>query len=65
MAQTIAGYPRLGVHHVKVGFDVAADADFSTALTYEIEAETACFATDEFQAALRAFAQRKKDRPQT
>ncbi len=60
LAGKIAAHPPLGVRHVKQGFDLAADAPFGAALTYETEAETACFATDEVQAALRAFANRKK-----
>lgn len=60
MAGSIAAHPPLGLRHVKLGFDLAADANFAAALTYETEAETACFATAEVQAALRAFAIRKQ-----
>lgn len=64
MARAIAAHPPLGLRHVKLGFDLASDADFHTALTYETEAETACFGTEEVRAALRAFANRKKAQSQ-
>jgi enoyl-CoA hydratase/carnithine racemase len=60
MARTIAGYPPLGVRHAKLGFDLAADADLHAALTYELDAEMACFGEEEVRAKLRAFATRKR-----
>jgi hypothetical protein len=55
MASASADYPPLGVRHAKLGFDLAADADLHTALTYELEAEMTCFAEAEVRAMLRAF----------
>ncbi len=60
MARTIAAHPPLGLRHAKLGFDLAADADLHAALTYELDAEMACFAEPEVRANLRAFANRPK-----
>jgi hypothetical protein len=40
--------------------DLAADAGLDTALTYETDAEVACFDTEEVGANLRDFAARKR-----
>jgi hypothetical protein len=50
----------VALRHIKLGLDVAADAELETALTYETDAEAACFATEEVGANLRAFANRKR-----
>ena len=60
LARRIAAHPPLALRHVKLGFDLAADAGLETALTYETDAEVACFETDEVAANLRAFANRPK-----
>ena len=60
LARRIAGHPPVGLRHIKLGFDVAADGGLDTALTYETDAEVACFDTDEVVANLRAFADRKR-----
>ena len=62
LARGIASYPPIGLRHVKCGFDLAADTDFTSALTYETEAEVACFDTEECRANLRAFANRRAGR---
>lgn len=63
MARATASCAPLGLGYTKQGFDMASDVDLHTALTSEVEREVACFDTDEFRAALRAFADRKKGRP--
>jgi enoyl-CoA hydratase len=60
LARTIARNPPVGLRYIKSGFDLAADVNLHAALAYETEAEVACFATEEFQANLRAFANRKR-----
>ena len=60
LARTIAAHPPLGLRHVKLGFDLALDADLHQALAHELEAEVTCFATEEVQASLRAFAARRR-----
>lgn len=65
LAQSVARHPPFALRHVKLGFDLAADADLGTALTYETDAEVACWDTDEVRSNLRAFADRKKMRPPT
>ncbi len=65
LAQGVAKHPPLALRHVKLGFDLAADADLGTALTYEADAEVTCWDTDEVRSNLQAFANRKKMRPAT
>ena len=65
LAQSVAKHPPLALRHVKLGFDLAADADLGTALTYETDAEVACWDTDEVRSNLQAFANRKRMRPAT
>jgi enoyl-CoA hydratase/carnithine racemase len=62
MARRIAAHPPVAVRHVKLGFDLAADAGLETALTYETDAEVACFGAEEVGANLRAFADPKRRR---
>jgi enoyl-CoA hydratase len=62
LARRIAAHPPVALRHVKLGFDLAADAGLNTALTYETDAEVACFGTEEVGANLRAFADRKRVR---
>jgi enoyl-CoA hydratase/carnithine racemase len=62
MARRIAGHPPAALRHIKLGFDLAADAGLETALTYEADAEVACFGTEEVGANLRTFADRKRRR---
>jgi len=62
LARRVAAHPPVALRHVKLGFDVAADAGLETALTYETDAEVACFDTEEVGANLRAFADRKRSR---
>ena len=59
MAQAIAAFPAVGLRYVKRGFDVAADVDLATALTYETDSEVTCFADETVRANMRAFASRK------
>ena len=65
LAHRVAKYPPLALRHVKLGFDLAADADLGTALTYETDAEVACWDTDEVRSNLEAFANRRRSRPAT
>lgn len=60
LARRIAGHPPAALRHIKLGMDLAADAGLETALTYETDAEVACFNTGEVGANLRAFADRKR-----
>ena len=60
MARTIATYPPLGVRHAKLGLELAAEGNLQAALTYELDAEMACFAEAEVRTKLRAFANRRK-----
>jgi enoyl-CoA hydratase/carnithine racemase len=62
MARRIVEHPPAALRHIKLGFDLAADAGLETALTYETDAEVACFDTEEVGANLRAFADRKHSR---
>jgi len=60
VAKRIAGHPPVALRHIKLGFDLAADTGLEAALTYETDAEVACFDTDEVGSNLRAFANRKR-----
>ncbi len=60
IAQSVAKHPPLALRYVKLGFDLAADVDLQTALTYETDAEVTCWDTDEVRSNLKAFANRKK-----
>jgi enoyl-CoA hydratase/carnithine racemase len=60
LAKTLASYPPLALRYVKQGLEIAADADFHTALLQEADAEVACFDTDEVRSNLLAFAKRNK-----
>lgn len=60
LSRRIASHPPVALRHIKLGFDVAADAGLETALTYETDAEVACFETEEVGVNLRAFANRKR-----
>jgi enoyl-CoA hydratase len=62
VARRIAAHPPVALRHVKLGFDLAADGGLETALTYETDAEVACFGTEEVGSNLRAFAARKRPR---
>jgi methylglutaconyl-CoA hydratase len=62
MARGIAGHPPLALKFIKFGFDLAAEVGLEKALSYEMEAEVACFDTDEVASKLRAFANRKHAR---
>jgi len=65
MARTIATYPPLGVRHAKLGLELAAEGNLQAALTYELDAEMACFAEAEVRTKLRAFANRRKSAGRT
>jgi enoyl-CoA hydratase len=60
LAATLAACPPLALAQVKHGFDAALDAQFAATLARETEAELACFDTEEFDANLRRFAQRRR-----
>jgi enoyl-CoA hydratase len=60
LARRIAGHPPVALRHIKLGIDLAADAGLEPALTYETDAEVACFDTAEVGANLRAFVDRKR-----
>lgn len=65
LAERIAAHPPLGLRYIKLGYDLAADTDFTTALTFETEAEVRCFDTEECRAFLAAFANRKRGQEPT
>ena len=60
IAGRIAEHPPVALRHVKRGLDLAADGALEAALTYETDAELACFDTDDVHAHLSAFANRKR-----
>lgn len=60
LAGKMASYPARGLRYIKLGFDLASDIDLHSALAAEIEAEVACFETDEVRANLRAFVHRRR-----
>jgi enoyl-CoA hydratase len=62
VARRIAAHPPAALRHIKLGIDLAADAGLESALTYETDAEVACFDTEEVGSNLRAFAARKRPR---
>ena len=55
----------LGVRHAKLGLELAAEGNLQAALTYELDAEMACFAEAEVRMKLRAFANRRKSAGRT
>src|SRR5205085_7423419 len=59
-ARALASMPAVGLRYAKQGLDQGLDLSFASALVAERDAEVACFATEEFQANLRAFAARKR-----
>jgi len=60
LARSIAAHPPLGLTMIRTGLATAAETTLAAALEAEIEAEVSCFESAEFQANLRAFAQRKR-----
>lgn len=62
LAQSIAAQPPEGLRHIRAVLDRAASGSLEDALAAEVEAEVACFGTPEFQASLRAFAERSRCR---
>jgi enoyl-CoA hydratase/carnithine racemase len=62
LARTLAGHPPTGLRLTRQLLDLGLDADLHHALAQEVEAEMACFATEEVQAHLRAFAERRRQK---
>ena len=60
LAESIAAQPPEGLRQIRAGLDRAASGTLEEALATELEAEIACFETPEFQASLRAFANRRR-----
>jgi enoyl-CoA hydratase len=60
VARRIAAHPPVAVRYVKLGMDLAADVGLETALSYETDAEAACFETEAVGVNLRAFVDRKR-----
>lgn len=59
LAITIAGQPPVGLRHIRSELAAGASGTLEEALARELEAEVECFRTPEFQASLRAFADRR------
>jgi enoyl-CoA hydratase/carnithine racemase len=62
LAQAIADQPPEGLRQIRADLDRAAHGSLADALAAELEAEVACFGTRDFQANLRAFAERRRGR---
>lgn len=60
LASELAGHPPVGIAHIKAELRRGSDADFEEALNDEERREIACFETDEVQARLRAFVERRR-----
>ena len=60
MAYTIAGKPRVALALAKYAINRGLDADFQTALGYEIECFAQCFATQDQKEGMRAFLEKRK-----
>jgi enoyl-CoA hydratase/carnithine racemase len=60
MATAIAAQPPAGLRLIREEMAAAAEGSFDAALRREVDAEVACFATPDFQANLRAFANRRR-----
>ena len=58
LAESIAAQPPEGLRQIRLELDRAASGTLEDALATELDAELACFETPEFQASLRAFAER-------
>ena len=58
LATAIAAQPPVGLPNIRAELAGGPDGTFEDALARELEAELECFATPEFQANLRAFAER-------
>ena len=59
LASRIAAQPPVGLRHIRAELAASAYSTLEEALAHELEAEVDCFATAEFQASLRAFAERR------
>jgi enoyl-CoA hydratase/carnithine racemase len=59
LATAIAEQPPVGLRHIRAELAAGASGRLEDALARELEAEVECFATAEFQASLRAFADRR------
>jgi enoyl-CoA hydratase/carnithine racemase len=60
LANAIAGQPPVGLRHIRGELDAGGSSTFEEALARELDAEVECFSTPEFQASLRAFAERRQ-----
>ena len=60
VATLIAEQPPVGLRNIRGELAAAPDSTFEAALARELVAELECFATPEFQANLRAFAERPR-----
>jgi enoyl-CoA hydratase/carnithine racemase len=59
LATAVADQPPLGLRHIRAELADGAETTFEDALTRELEAEVESFASPEWQASLRAFANRR------
>ena len=59
-ARKLAGYPRVGVEHTKLGFHRSLESGFEGSTASELEAEVECFRSTHTRERLRAFAMRKR-----
>lgn len=62
VATAIAAQPPVGLRHIRTELADGAEDSFEEALSRELDAEVECFRTPEFQASLRAFAERRRPR---
>jgi enoyl-CoA hydratase/carnithine racemase len=60
VATAIAAQPPTGLRLIREEVAPAAEGSFDAALRREVDAEVACFTTPDFQANLRAFANRRR-----
>jgi enoyl-CoA hydratase len=60
LATAIAAQPPVGLRHIRAELADGGSGSLEEALATELEAEVECFATPEFQASLRAFADRRE-----
>ena len=62
LAADLATHPPAGIAHIKAELTRGTDAEFEAALLDERQREIACFETDDVQARLRAFAERRRSK---
>jgi enoyl-CoA hydratase/carnithine racemase len=62
MAERMASFPPSGLAYMKHTFAMASESSFDTMLRVEEEIDAICFASEETQAALRAFLESRRRR---